>query len=71
MPLYEFACAKCSGSFEELVASTRETPKVTCPQCGSTEVRKRVSTFASRVGRPAAESACATGGCCPNGSCGL
>ncbi len=73
MPLYEFACADCSVSFEELVVlSARETTKVVCPKCGSKDIQKRISTFASRVGKTVTpESPCATGGCCLNGSCGL
>jgi putative FmdB family regulatory protein len=31
MPLYEFACARCSKSFEEIVANSATTPA--CPTC--------------------------------------
>jgi len=75
MPLFEFGCEQCTATFEELVPSEKAAGAVTCPQCGSASVRKRISTFASRMGQSArrAESApspCATGSCCLNGNCG-
>jgi putative FmdB family regulatory protein len=72
MPMYEFDCAECGTTFEELVASERAVDAVACPRCGAARPKKRMSTFAGRVGQPAArESACASGGCCFNGACGL
>lgn len=51
MPLFEFVCADCSRPFEELVrsASASAIDQVTCPICGSSQVSKKISTFASRV----------------------
>jgi putative FmdB family regulatory protein len=49
MPLFEFVCNDCSRSFEELVRSTSAISDVTCPKCGSSQVNKKISTFASRV----------------------
>jgi putative FmdB family regulatory protein len=72
MPLFEYACERCATTFEELVPASRATKAVGCPRCGSTETRKRVSTFASHVKTPAATpSACPTGSCCLGGNCGL
>lgn len=47
MPLYEFTCEECGATFEELVAAALDTLGVTCPACGSEEVEKLVSRFAS------------------------
>ncbi len=74
MPIYEFACAKCSHQFEELVSLSGSTV-VACPDCGGTSVEKLLSTF-QRVrvkgGAPAmaaAPSMGGGGGCC-GGGCG-
>ena len=49
MPLFEFVCADCKRPFEELVRSASAVNDVTCPKCGSTQVNKKISTFAARV----------------------
>ncbi len=68
MPLYEFHCAKCGEEFEELVMSSRpETlAQVTCPECGSHKVSKKVSTFASSV-KGASTSSSSSSNCAPSG----
>jgi putative FmdB family regulatory protein len=45
MPIYEFECGKCGARFEELVRAGETAP---CPQCKSSEVRKRIS----QIGEP-------------------
>ena len=47
MPLHEFTCEQCGATFEELVAAGLDGLGVTCPECGSEEVEKLVSRFAS------------------------
>lgn len=64
MPLFEFTCEKCDATFEELVGAGLDGLDVTCPECGSEEIEKLVSRFAS--GGPAA----GTGGGGGGGSCG-
>jgi putative FmdB family regulatory protein len=49
MPLFEFVCGDCSRPFEELVRSASAVQDVTCPVCGSSQVNKKISTFASRL----------------------
>ena len=46
MPIYEFVCESCGHRFEELVGSHvgRETADVGCPECGSAEVERQLST---------------------------
>jgi putative FmdB family regulatory protein len=59
MPIYEFECVKCGARFEELVKAGHTAP---CPQCESSEVRRRYSAVSEgRVpvgltGKAAAES---------------
>jgi len=48
MPIFEFVCSQCGNPFEELVRSSSSVDEVVCPVCHSTEVRKKVSLFASK-----------------------
>lgn len=49
MPIFEFICNECDYPFEELVRSAASTDEVICPSCGSSQVKKQISTFAARV----------------------
>jgi putative FmdB family regulatory protein len=49
MPIFEFVCTECSKQFEELVRSSSAIDDVTCPVCGSRYIKKKVSTFASKI----------------------
>ena len=44
MPIYEYRCEDCEKPFEKLVRAFRE--EVACPECGSGEVERLLSTFA-------------------------
>jgi putative FmdB family regulatory protein len=48
MPLFEFACDDCGQPFEELLLGSSAISDVTCPACNSKQVKKQISTFASR-----------------------
>ena len=48
MPIFEFECTKCGHPFEELVFGASAITQVSCPECESAEVEKKISTFASR-----------------------
>lgn len=68
MPLFEFTCTDCGQNFEELVRSASNVEGVTCPICNGTEVKKKVSTFASKLSGGSSlsfstsASSCSTGG---------
>ena len=49
MPIFEFVCSECEQPFEELVFGSN-TDDIVCPSCGSEQVRKKMSTFASKIG---------------------
>ncbi len=66
MPLYEFTCADCGATFEELVSVAFDTLGVTCPECGSEKIEKLVSRFAS--GGASTSDGGAGGGSCGPGS---
>ena len=71
MPLYEFVCATCKDDFEELVLGSSAVEGVTCPTCGSLEVKKKISTFASKVAggsSPFSLGASSAASCSPGGA---
>ena len=75
MPLFDFLCKDCEATSEVLVRSAKE--KVACPQCGSKNVERLLSTFAVRsqessardcrrlcgTDSPCEDSPCQGGGC--------
>ena len=68
MPIFEFVCSECGKPFEELVRSANAINEVVCPACHSANIKKKVSTFASRVAEGSAfslggstASSCSTG----------
>lgn len=51
MPLFEQRCLKCNVIFEAIVL-TREPYELACPQCGSKEWERLVSTFNAQFKEP-------------------
>lgn len=49
MPIFEFVCSDCEQPFEDLIFGS-DIEGVICPSCGSEQVRKKMSTFASKIG---------------------
>jgi putative FmdB family regulatory protein len=47
MPMYEYRCLDCGEEFEELVRSDDE--QVECEACDSENVKRKMSTFATKV----------------------
>ena len=64
MPIYEYACQDCGQHFETLVRSDT-VPQ--CPQCGSRQLAKQLSVFATASSGTQAPAAAMPGPC---GSCG-
>lgn len=68
MPIFEFVCSDCGRPFEELVRSAAAVDVVACPGCGSQQVKKKISTFASKISGGSSFSlgssaaSCSTGG---------
>lgn len=46
MPQFEYVCEKCGNRFEKL-QKTLSREETSCPGCGSVEVKKQLSSFAS------------------------
>ncbi|MBO8127236.1 MAG: zinc ribbon domain-containing protein [Firmicutes bacterium] len=70
MPIYEFQCQSCFHKFETLSRSGDVTPE--CPQCGSSKVKKLLSSFGFK-GKAAdgTTTSSSSSGCagCSGGSC--
>jgi putative FmdB family regulatory protein len=47
MPIYEYVCSQCGERFEKLVRSQQAQGQTPCPKCGSMEVERAVSAFAT------------------------
>ena len=76
MPIFEYTCKKCGKDFEALV---QPGSPVACAGCGSTQLKKKFSVFATKTGgaaeaaMPGCACGCAGGfeqGACGSGLCG-
>ncbi|HSG30385.1 MAG TPA: zinc ribbon domain-containing protein [Thermodesulfobacteriota bacterium] len=70
MPVFEYECKCCNSRFETLVMSTDE--EVNCTDCGSEDIEKQFSSFASQSDSASFGSDPAdmpTGGGCCGGGC--
>ncbi len=45
MPIFEYQCAACDKEFETLVRNSSVVPA--CPVCSGTDLRKKLSAFAT------------------------
>ena len=69
MPIYEYKCQDCGNDYSDLVSIGGDAPP--CSKCGSINVCKKVSKFASVSSSKSEEgggsgSACSS---CSSGSC--
>ncbi len=47
MPIYEYGCFACKGRFQKLVRGFSDPPDLACPRCGSDQVQRLISRFAT------------------------
>lgn len=47
MPIYEYRCSECSGRFQKLVMGFSDPPGLVCPRCGSAQIGRLISRFAT------------------------
>jgi putative FmdB family regulatory protein len=71
MPLYEYSCRGCGRRFEVLQRVGADHGGVVCPACGSDEVAKQFSTFASAVSTSGAAMPCGASSAAGCGSGGF
>jgi len=50
MPIYEYACAACGKSFEELIVRKSDEAEVACPACKGRRVSRLLSRTAAARG---------------------
>jgi putative FmdB family regulatory protein len=67
MPLYEFDCQDCGEPFEELVLSAGRLNDVTCPDCGSTHVKRKLSAIAANINSGGNNTRASAAACAPGG----
>ncbi|HNS01561.1 MAG TPA: zinc ribbon domain-containing protein [Anaerolineae bacterium] len=61
MPIYEYQCTDCGDDFERFLRSMFSQEKITCPTCGSEQVKKAFSLFgatSSSSGSVSSAAAC-------------
>ena len=46
MPLYEYQCQQCTNGFTELRRGSEMDTQIDCPECGSRETIRSISSFA-------------------------
>ena len=68
MPIFEYECSECGHPFEELVFASSAITLVSCPECESAEVEKKISIFASKIAGGSNFSASASAAACNTGS---
>jgi putative FmdB family regulatory protein len=76
MALYEYKCAECEERFDLMRPMSAADDVAECPECGSVESRRVISSFASITPgasalstNPVMDARMAGGGCC-GGGCG-
>lgn len=47
MPIYEYICPECNGRFQKLVRGFGDPADLACPRCGTSDVRRAISRFAT------------------------
>lgn len=52
MPTYEYRCQSCGQEFSRIMSlQEKETAKVTCPQCQSSDVVQQMATVVTFTSR--------------------
>jgi putative FmdB family regulatory protein len=75
MPIYEYKCEQCGGSYEQMRRMTDADRDLECPSCKSTAIKRQLSAFATTTASSSAGPSPMGGGCgkpqCGMGGCGF
>ena len=63
MPLYEYKCLDCGEVFEALQSNYKQNPDLACKNCGSSHLKKLVSSFSAGLNSSSESESCPTGTC--------
>jgi putative FmdB family regulatory protein len=65
MPIYEYRCKECATDFEDLIRNAADEEALRCPECGSPDCTRQMSTFglAGSVRKPITAGASSCAGC--------
>lgn len=64
MPIYEYHCKACQRDFEALVWSSNDEASLSCTHCGSKELERILSLFATACS--SSSKGLSTSGCGPS-----
>jgi putative FmdB family regulatory protein len=70
MPLYEYRCDECQHEFEKMLRFSESNTLPGCPQCNSTQTRKKLSAVAAIGTGDAGSGGYANSSCSPRGGFG-
>mgnify|MGYP005840304181 CR=1 FL=1 len=73
MPMYEYECAECHAAFMRLRRMEQDDSDIVCPTCGSTDIQRQISVFATFSKDNSANLSLPLSGdgmCCSGGTCG-
>ncbi len=62
MPIFEYQCQICSNVFSKLQWKTSTENDIACPDCGSHNIRRLISRFASMQPTQVQSGSCNGGG---------
>jgi putative FmdB family regulatory protein len=62
MPIYEYVCSDCGENFSKLQKMDAGAGETACPQCGSTDVARKISACAIGGGTGGAPAGAPGGG---------
>lgn len=62
MPIYEYICNSCKKSFSLLQKVGSSEKDTVCPECGSRDVRKKISSFSCCGSLPLSSPSSFSGG---------
>lgn len=67
MPLYEYRCKDCGTEFEKQLRFSEANQLPACPNCNSTQTRKKISSVVSFTANSAGSSASSSSSCSTGG----
>ena len=61
MPIYDYRCKECGAEFEKLMRLSEADRSPLCPECGSPDTHKQITTFASPTSSSSSKGSASSG----------